>query len=108
MDNAAFCLALADHALKNVTALVDSMVAAFCSAGEANTYILCSATEDFGQRIAAARALATVAAPGDLFTAQAEFVRRAFERYAVNARTLRATVRAGVLACREPLLERLR
>lgn len=108
MDDAAFCLALTDHALKNVTALADSMVAALYSAGEANACILSSATEDLRQGIAAATALATVVAPGDLFTTQAEIVHRAFERYAANARTLRTTVRAGALACREPLLERLR
>jgi hypothetical protein len=108
MDNAAVCLALTDYALKNIAALADSMVAALCSAGEANTYILSSATEDLRLRIAAATALATVAAPGDLFTTQAEFVHRAFERCAVHTRALRTTIRAGALACREPLLERLR
>jgi len=100
-DNAAFCAALTEHALKNVTAVADSMVAALCSAGEANTHILKSATEDLGQRIVAA-------APGDLLAAQAQFAQQAFERYAANARALRNTVVAGARAFREPLLERLR
>jgi len=107
MDEAAFCLALSTHALKNVAALADSMVATFYSAGEANAYIFSSATEDLRQRIAAAAALATVVVRGDLFTTQAEIVHCAFERYVANARTLCATVRAGALASREPLLERL-
>jgi hypothetical protein len=106
-DDAAFCLAIAEHASRNVTALVDSMVAALCSAGEANICILNSANEEMGQRIAAATILATVAGPGDLLAAQAEFVRRALDRYAANARALRMTVQAGARACREPLLERL-
>jgi hypothetical protein len=108
LDDAAFCLALSTHALKNVAALADSMVAALYSAGEANACMFSSATEDLRQRIAAAAALATVVAPGDLFTTQADIVHRAFERYVANARTLRTTARAGALACREPLLERFR
>jgi hypothetical protein len=107
MENAAFYLALTEHALKNIRAVADSMVAALYSAGEANTHILHSATEGLSQRIAAARALATAAAPGDLLAAQAEFAHRAFERYAADARALRSTVMAGARACREPLLERL-
>ena len=69
MDSAAFCFAFTEHTLKNVSALADSMVAALCSAGEANTQMLINVREDLAQRIAAAGALASAAAGGDLLIA---------------------------------------
>jgi len=108
VGEAAFCLALAEYAMKNATALADSMFAAFCSLGEASAHILNSAAEDLRQRIAVATTLATAPAPADMLTAQADYALHAFERYAASSQVFRTTVAAGARACKEPLLERLR